>query len=437
MAGSRTNCILVYEADGTFVRQWGSRGAGSGQFDLPTGVSVAPDGRIWVADSGNHRIQVFETDGTFVRSLGRYGSLDGQFSSPRGAAVGPEGRVYVADYGNQRVQVLEQDGTFVRQWGPVAEARSVTVLPGGRVFVPVSNQILVFESDGTLLRELNLVGLSEAAVAPDGRVLATEWDGHTLHVFEPTYRTFAFNGSIPSPGVVRCRQRPGYSYLDIDYLVADPDSPTVTVAVAAFEGGTNSLERFVRISTLLEGTEAQVGPNVAANTTNRISWNVGADWPADYVELKVRVMASDGRGLLDIGFITLPTNGPEPALTISASPITHDDMLPLWIWLLATNDASIHLSSGLVYGVGGAYDGALLASNTLTLPQGRAFLFDRMGLREATAGEVSRAKTGPGGVTNLWAPRITVGPNRWPGGVNEYGFDTGKWGADAWWVVKE
>ena len=74
-----------------------------------------------------------------------------------------------------------------------------------------------------------------------------------------------------------------------------------------------------------------------------------------------------------------------------------------------------------------------LASGTSTTAAGRAFLFAKMGLREATPDEVKRAReAGTPGVINQWAPKFQVGPGERPAAVNAYGFDTG---ADGYWVV--
>jgi sugar lactone lactonase YvrE len=73
------------------------------------------------------------------------------------------------------------------------------------------------------------------------------------------------------------------------------------------------------------------------------------------------------------------------------------------------------------------------ASGTTTTSAGRAFLFQKMGLREATAAEVTRAKeAGTPGVINQWDPKLRVGPDERPAKINAYGFDTG---ADGYWVV--
>ncbi|MBC8253231.1 MAG: hypothetical protein H8E35_04290, partial [Ardenticatenia bacterium] len=78
--------------------------ASVGRFDYPRGMSVAPDGTVYLADRGNHRIQRFSASGQFLGKWGSYGSGDGQFDGAGGVAVAPDGTVYVADCGNDRIQ---------------------------------------------------------------------------------------------------------------------------------------------------------------------------------------------------------------------------------------------------------------------------------------------------------------------------------------------
>ena len=51
--------MQVFGLDGTFVRQWGGKGAGPGQFNRSDGVAVVGD-EVVVCDAGNHRVQVFK-----------------------------------------------------------------------------------------------------------------------------------------------------------------------------------------------------------------------------------------------------------------------------------------------------------------------------------------------------------------------------------------
>jgi DNA-binding beta-propeller fold protein YncE len=53
------DCMLRFTTNGAFLAQWGSPGAGNGQFHDPRGVSVDPDGNVYVVDSVNQRVQKF------------------------------------------------------------------------------------------------------------------------------------------------------------------------------------------------------------------------------------------------------------------------------------------------------------------------------------------------------------------------------------------
>merc|ERR1712166_363934 len=77
--------IVVYDLDGSFVRQWGTKGSGEGQFNYPWTVVVNGD-EVLVSDFNNHRVQAFGLDGSFVRQWGGKGVGAGQFDCPRGIA---------------------------------------------------------------------------------------------------------------------------------------------------------------------------------------------------------------------------------------------------------------------------------------------------------------------------------------------------------------
>jgi predicted membrane-bound mannosyltransferase/DNA-binding beta-propeller fold protein YncE len=133
VADSGNNRIQVFNADGTFLRQWGStckldtkegcQGDGGGQFNEPWGIAVDPDGNVYVADTWNHRIQKFDKDGKFLGMWGVFESTAGElgkpfaFYGPRQLAVGNDGKLYAMDTGNKRVQVINPDGSFANQFG--------------------------------------------------------------------------------------------------------------------------------------------------------------------------------------------------------------------------------------------------------------------------------------------------------------------------------
>jgi DNA-binding beta-propeller fold protein YncE len=51
--------IIKFSNDGKVLAVWGTPGGDNGSFQLPTGLAVAPNNNLYVADSGNNRILVF------------------------------------------------------------------------------------------------------------------------------------------------------------------------------------------------------------------------------------------------------------------------------------------------------------------------------------------------------------------------------------------
>jgi len=89
--GHDNNRIVKFAADGTFIKAWGTKGTGPGQFDLPHTVAFDSQGRLFVGDRGNHRIQIFDQDGAFLDQWT-------QFGWPSGIYISPDDAIYVADY---------------------------------------------------------------------------------------------------------------------------------------------------------------------------------------------------------------------------------------------------------------------------------------------------------------------------------------------------
>jgi sugar lactone lactonase YvrE len=94
-------------------------GTGSAaRFNYPQGVAVGPDGNIYVGEFFNHRIRKV-TPGGVVTTLAGSGSItfadgtgsEASFAFPEGVAVGPDGTIYVADSGNHRIRKMIFNGS--------------------------------------------------------------------------------------------------------------------------------------------------------------------------------------------------------------------------------------------------------------------------------------------------------------------------------------
>lgn len=71
--------IMKFNADGTFVKQWGQIGVRHGEFRTPHALEFDSRGRLWVADRGNHRIEIFDQEGNYLESRFTYGRISGLF----------------------------------------------------------------------------------------------------------------------------------------------------------------------------------------------------------------------------------------------------------------------------------------------------------------------------------------------------------------------
>lgn len=186
--------VVVFDAQGTMVRELGQRGVqtdtmdsadpnvDTGRFYGPRGVAV-DNGEIYITDTGNERVQVFASDGTFLRTFGGTGTEPGKLLEPTGIAIGPDGNVYVADSANARISVFSKNGDFVRVM-PVAS------------WLGEAEQInyLTFGPNG-LLYATNPSAASFAAIDPDTGAIVYEGNGGQ-QLSQPVGITVAPNGTI-------------------------------------------------------------------------------------------------------------------------------------------------------------------------------------------------------------------------------------------------
>lgn len=185
---------------GEFIGAMGTRGAATAEgafFERPHSVAVAQDGTIYVVDTWNYKIRAFNADGDPVTSWGQSllvgfdapaQPLDG-FWGPRDIAIDAEGNVYVADTGNKRIRVYTASGQYIRDIG----------------------------SGGSALGELDEP--SGIAISADGRLYIADTWNRRISVFST-------DGSFLATYPVR-------AWYDVQgsrpYIAVDPNRPVVYV----------------------------------------------------------------------------------------------------------------------------------------------------------------------------------------------------------------
>jgi DNA-binding beta-propeller fold protein YncE len=190
--------VQVFDDAGRFLTAWGREGGGAGEFALPHGIAVDGAGRVYVGDLQRHRVQAFDGDGRCLAQWGGAGVAAGRFMWPGGLAVDGQGQVYVADTGNGRVQVFDGQGRLVARWmtaapaGDEAPPAGIALDRAGRVYVGgAGDRIRQFDRSGQALATWagrgdgpgELRGPAGLAVDADGDLHVADRDNHRVQRF--------------------------------------------------------------------------------------------------------------------------------------------------------------------------------------------------------------------------------------------------------------
>ena len=207
VADATAKQIMVYDRDGKFLRKIG----GEKWFDRLTSVTVDAAGtRLYVVDIGGvlsprHQVRVFDArSGEHLFDFGKRGAGPGEFNLPRDVAIGKDGRLYVVDGGNFRVSVFTPDGKHLKSWGGVgkqygnfARPKEIAADNEGNIYVvdTAFGNFQIFDSEGALLTFIG--GRSERdgpakymlpsgiAVDEDGRIYVVDQWFRKIDVYRP------------------------------------------------------------------------------------------------------------------------------------------------------------------------------------------------------------------------------------------------------------
>jgi uncharacterized protein (TIGR03663 family) len=189
----------------------GTKGNEPSQLTSPHDLAIAPDGSIYVADSGNHRIQHFSAEGAFISEWGSYGAANGStpaatgtFDEPWGIAVGADGSVYVSDTWNNRIQKFNAKGEFIKEWGVSGQGetpyalwgpRGIAIDAQGHIYVADTGnkRIVIYDSDGNSVGQFGSIGSESGqfnepvgvAVDTSGKVYVADTWNQRIQVMQP------------------------------------------------------------------------------------------------------------------------------------------------------------------------------------------------------------------------------------------------------------
>jgi DNA-binding beta-propeller fold protein YncE len=170
--------VLVYSRDLTLKSAFGRPGSAPGCFLFLADARYLADGRLLTLDYADDvaRVQVFDKAGKISASWGKFGAGAVEFQRPMALAADEgRGELYVADAVNHRVQVLDlKTGGFKRAFGGLGDERGrlkypydISIDEQGRAWVVEfgNHRLQVFDREGRSIGAWGKPGRAEGEIA--------------------------------------------------------------------------------------------------------------------------------------------------------------------------------------------------------------------------------------------------------------------------------
>ena len=159
----------------------------------PYGITINPNGHIYVCDGANHCVCVFYVNGKFLFSFGSHGSGDECFDWPRDLCFARDGFLYITDVGNSRICVYDKGGKFVRKLTTTYKPTYIDATDCEHLIVSSwwSHKVMIYTTGGDLVHVFGEFGSelgqfncpAGVKVDSDGLIYIADSKNHRIQVF--------------------------------------------------------------------------------------------------------------------------------------------------------------------------------------------------------------------------------------------------------------
>lgn len=161
-ANGQTGRILKYTPEGELIMEWGQIGYEHGEFRTPHALEFDSQGRLWIADRGNHRLEIYDQDGNYLDSRYTHGRISGFFITDDDVIYSIDSESTMLSHPNWRTGV---------RIGPVSEDIITGFIPpwdsdaANRIYSGSAGEGIAVDEDGNVFAAEGPASLPNAGAA--------------------------------------------------------------------------------------------------------------------------------------------------------------------------------------------------------------------------------------------------------------------------------
>jgi DNA-binding beta-propeller fold protein YncE len=145
------NCyhkLIKFSQQGKLLKTWRTfaemRGITSDSYPLDFAINKREE--VLLLDTHANKVVVFDNDGTELKQWGRMGSNPGEFNRPARISLDKDENVFILDIRNNCVQKYDADGNYLVQWNIREKASDFALLPDGSFWVNYGENISFYNA---------------------------------------------------------------------------------------------------------------------------------------------------------------------------------------------------------------------------------------------------------------------------------------------------